>query len=184
MDLRQLEYFVHVADAGSFSKAAQLLVVAQPALSRQIRSLEVELRQTLFLRNGRGVTLTPPGGRLLAHARGISSRCRAPGLTSTNRARRRSGVLRWGCRRRSDACFPVLSSPSSAAASRAPTSASSRGSPCTSWSGSRTGASTSASSITRRRPRTSSSCLSPSSRFALSDLRPPEEAPAAVSALR
>jgi LysR family nitrogen assimilation transcriptional regulator len=71
MDLRQLEYFVHVADAGSFSKAAQLLAVAQPALSRQIRSLEVELRQTLFLRNGRGVTLTPPGGRLLAHARGI-----------------------------------------------------------------------------------------------------------------
>ena len=71
MDLRQLEYFVHVADAGSFSRAAQLLAVAQPALSRQIRSLEVELRQTLFLRNGRGVTLTPPGGRLLAHARGI-----------------------------------------------------------------------------------------------------------------
>jgi LysR family nitrogen assimilation transcriptional regulator len=71
MDLKQLEYFVHVADAGSFSRAAQLLSVAQPALSRQIRALEVELRQTLFLRNGRGVTLTAPGGRLLAHARGI-----------------------------------------------------------------------------------------------------------------
>jgi LysR family nitrogen assimilation transcriptional regulator len=71
MDLKQLGYFVHVADARSFSKAAQLLSVAQPALSRQIRALEVELRQTLFLRNGRGVTLTPPGVRLLAHARGI-----------------------------------------------------------------------------------------------------------------
>jgi LysR family nitrogen assimilation transcriptional regulator len=71
MDLKQLDYFVHVADAQSFSRAAQLLAVAQPALSRQIRSLEVELRQTLFLRNGRGVTLTPPGARLLAHARGI-----------------------------------------------------------------------------------------------------------------
>jgi LysR family transcriptional regulator, nitrogen assimilation regulatory protein len=71
MDLKQLDYFVHVADASSFSKAAQLLSVAQPALSRQIRALEVELRQTLFLRNGRGVTLTPPGVRLLAHARGI-----------------------------------------------------------------------------------------------------------------
>jgi LysR family nitrogen assimilation transcriptional regulator len=69
MDLKQLDYFVHVADASSFSKAAQLLSVAQPALSRQIRALEVELRQTLFLRNGRGVTLTPPGARLLAHAR-------------------------------------------------------------------------------------------------------------------
>jgi len=71
MDFRQLDYFTHVADAGSFSRAAQLLSVAQPALSRQIRALEVELRQTLFLRNGRGVTLTPAGTLLLAHARGI-----------------------------------------------------------------------------------------------------------------
>lgn len=71
MDIKQLEYFVHVADALSFSKAAQILSVAQPALSRQIRGLEVELRQALFLRNGRGVTLTPAGTRLLAHARGI-----------------------------------------------------------------------------------------------------------------
>ncbi len=71
MDVRQLDYFAHVADAGSFSRAAQLLSIAQPALSRQIRALEVELRQTLFLRNGRGVTLTPAGALLLAHARGI-----------------------------------------------------------------------------------------------------------------
>ena len=71
MDLRQLDYFTHVADAGSFSRAAQLLSIAQPALSRQIRALEVELRQALFLRNGRGVTLTPAGTLLLAHARGI-----------------------------------------------------------------------------------------------------------------
>lgn len=71
MDVRQLDYFAHVADAGSFSRAARLLSVAQPALSRQIRALEVELRQTLFLRNGRGVTLTPAGTLLLAHARGI-----------------------------------------------------------------------------------------------------------------
>ena len=71
MDFRQLDYFVHVADARSFSKAADLLSIAQPAVSRQIRALEVELRQTLFLRNGRGVTLTPAGTRLLAHARGI-----------------------------------------------------------------------------------------------------------------
>ena len=71
MDFRQLDYFVHVADARSFSKAAELLSIAQPALSRQVRALEVELRQALFLRNGRGVTLTPAGTRLLAHARGI-----------------------------------------------------------------------------------------------------------------
>lgn len=71
MDLRQLEYFVHIAEMGSFTRAAAFLQVAQPALSRQVRSLEVELRQSLLDRNGRGVTLTEAGRRLLAHARGI-----------------------------------------------------------------------------------------------------------------
>lgn len=71
MDLKQLEYFVHVAELGSFTRAASVLAVAQPALSRQVRTLEVELRQPLFHRNGRGVTLTEAGKRLLAHGRGI-----------------------------------------------------------------------------------------------------------------
>lgn len=71
MDLKQLEYFTHVAEMGSFTRAAVFLQVAQPALSRQVRSLEVELRQPLLDRNGRGVTLTEAGKRLLAHARGI-----------------------------------------------------------------------------------------------------------------
>lgn len=71
MDLKQLDYFVHVAEMGSFTRAATYLQVAQPALSRQVRSLEVELRQPLLDRNGRGVTLTEAGRRLLAHARGI-----------------------------------------------------------------------------------------------------------------
>lgn len=71
MDLKQLEYFVHVAEMGSFTRASNYLQVAQPALSRQVRSLEVELRQPLLERNGRGVTLTEAGQRLLDHARGI-----------------------------------------------------------------------------------------------------------------
>jgi LysR family nitrogen assimilation transcriptional regulator len=71
MDLKQIEYFVQVAELGSFTRAAALLRVAQPALSRQVRALEVELRQPLFDRNGRGVTLTEGGKRLLAHGRGI-----------------------------------------------------------------------------------------------------------------
>lgn len=71
MDLKQLEYFVQVAEFGSFTLSSRYLRVAQPALSRQVRALEVELRQTLFLRTGRGVTLTEPGKRLLEHARGI-----------------------------------------------------------------------------------------------------------------
>lgn len=71
MDLKQLEYFVRVAEMGSFTRAAHALNVAQPALSRQIRQLEVELRQHLLLRNGRGAVPTEAGKVLLAHARGI-----------------------------------------------------------------------------------------------------------------
>jgi LysR family nitrogen assimilation transcriptional regulator len=71
MDLKQLEYFVNVVDLGGFSRAARLLGIAQPAISRQVRSLEVELRQSLLLRNGRGAVPTEAGKRLLAHARGI-----------------------------------------------------------------------------------------------------------------
>ena len=71
MDLKQLEYFVRVAESGSFTRAAIALDVAQPALSRQVRLLEVELRQILLLRNGRGATPTEAGKLLLAHGRGI-----------------------------------------------------------------------------------------------------------------
>ena len=68
MNLKQLEYFVQVAELGSFSKAAVVLDIAQPALSRQVRGLETELHQQLFLRNGRGVTLTDAGKRLFDHS--------------------------------------------------------------------------------------------------------------------
>ncbi len=67
MNFKQLEYFVHVAELGSFSKAAVVLDIAQPALSRQVRSLEMHLRETLLLRNGRGVVLTEAGQRLYEH---------------------------------------------------------------------------------------------------------------------
>jgi LysR family nitrogen assimilation transcriptional regulator len=67
MNLKQLDYFVHVAELGSFSKAALVLDIAQPALSRQVRGLETELRENLFLRNGRGVALTDAGKRLFDH---------------------------------------------------------------------------------------------------------------------
>src|SRR3990167_5725494 len=67
MNFKQLEYFVHVAELGSFSKAALVLDIAQPALSRQVRALEIELRETLLLRNGGGVVLTEAGQRLYEH---------------------------------------------------------------------------------------------------------------------
>jgi LysR family nitrogen assimilation transcriptional regulator len=71
MDLKQLDYFVHVAELKSFSKAAVVLDIAQSALSRQVRALEIELRETLLLRTGRGVALTEAGQRLFEHAAAI-----------------------------------------------------------------------------------------------------------------
>ncbi len=71
MNLKQLEYFVRVADLSSFSRAALQLGLPQPALSRHVRQLELELRQTLLLRNGRGATPTDAGKLFLSHARGI-----------------------------------------------------------------------------------------------------------------
>jgi LysR family nitrogen assimilation transcriptional regulator len=74
MNLRQLESFVRVAELGSFSKAARVAGIAQPALSRQVRQLETDLRETLLLRNGRGVSLTPAGRRLFEHGVAILQR--------------------------------------------------------------------------------------------------------------
>jgi LysR family nitrogen assimilation transcriptional regulator len=71
MNLKQLEYFVRVAELGSFSKAALILNIAQPALSRQVRLLETDLHVTLLMRNGRGVVLTEAGKRLFDHSIGI-----------------------------------------------------------------------------------------------------------------
>lgn len=71
MDIRQLRTFVHVAELGSFSKASERLHIAQPALSRQIRLLEGELKTQLLLRHGRGVTLTGAGSLFLDRAAGI-----------------------------------------------------------------------------------------------------------------
>lgn len=88
MDLKQLEYFVRVAELGSFTRAAQVLNMAQPALSRQIRQLEVELRQSLLKRNGRGATPTEAGSVLLGHGLGI--------LHQVARAREELALLRGG----------------------------------------------------------------------------------------
>jgi len=71
IELKQLDYFIHVADLGSFTRASEQLGVAQSALSRHVRQLEVELRQNLLRRDGRGVILTEAGKRFAAHGRGI-----------------------------------------------------------------------------------------------------------------
>ena len=71
MDVRQLRYFVAIAEEGSLSAAAQRLNVAQPALSQHVIALEGRLEVKLLERSPRGVTLTQPGEVLLAHARSI-----------------------------------------------------------------------------------------------------------------
>jgi DNA-binding transcriptional LysR family regulator len=69
MELRQLEYFVAVAEEGSFTRAAARLFVAQPGVSSQIRRLERELGEELLDRSGRAVRLTAAGAAVLPHAR-------------------------------------------------------------------------------------------------------------------
>lgn len=71
MDLRQLRCFVAAADLLNFTRAAEQLRVAQPALSRQIRSLEDELGLALLERDSRRVALTPAGAAFLGDAREI-----------------------------------------------------------------------------------------------------------------
>src|ERR1700759_2348040 len=73
MELRQLEYFVAVAEEASFTKGAARVHVAQPGVSAQIRRLEQELGETLLDRSGRGVTLTDVGAAFLPHARAALS---------------------------------------------------------------------------------------------------------------
>lgn len=69
MDIRQLRYFVAIAEQGSFSRAAALLHVAQPALSLHVRNMEADLRVQLLHRSPKGVIPTEAGAILLRNAR-------------------------------------------------------------------------------------------------------------------
>jgi len=70
MDLKQIEYFVHVAELGSFSKASVVLDIAQPALSRQVRALEEQLGVQLFRRVKKRLLLSEAGAAYLHDVRG------------------------------------------------------------------------------------------------------------------
>ena len=77
MELHQIRYFVAAAEAGSISRAAERVRVAQPSLSAQIRKLEHFVGTPLFDRVGRGVVLTDAGRALLPRARNILGEVRA-----------------------------------------------------------------------------------------------------------
>lgn len=71
MELRQIQYFVAIAEAEHFGRASQQVRIAQPALSRQMKLLEAELGVLLFERLPRGVRLTAAGSSFLAKTKGL-----------------------------------------------------------------------------------------------------------------
>jgi DNA-binding transcriptional LysR family regulator len=99
MDVRQLSYFVAVAEEQQFTRAAIRVSVAQPAISHQIRRLEAELGEVLFHRDARAARLTEAGEQLLPHARAAiaavdSARDAIASLHGLLRGTLRVGVVR------------------------------------------------------------------------------------------
>ncbi len=113
MEIRHLRSFVHVAELRSLTRAAAFLRISQPAISRQMRLLEAELKTTLFHRHGHGVTLTHAGEllferstALLTEFENLRQDIAAPGRKGVPSA----GSSASGCRSRSARCWRTRSS--------------------------------------------------------------------------
>lgn len=96
MELRRLRYFVAVAEELNFRRAAERLHLAQPALSQQVRKLEVELGVQLLTRSRRGVALTAPGLVLLDEARRLLQDAEAAARATLDASEGAAGKLRVG----------------------------------------------------------------------------------------
>jgi DNA-binding transcriptional LysR family regulator len=96
MELRHLRYFVAVADALSFTKAAERLHLAQPSLTRQIKDLETEIGVRLFDRAGKQISLTQEGESFLLDARRLLADCAQSVLAVQRLSRGEAGQLNIG----------------------------------------------------------------------------------------
>lgn len=96
MNLRRLKYFVKIVDIGSLTQAADVLHIAQPALSQQIATLEGEFRQQLLIRTKRGVTPTEAGQVLYRHAQIILRQLEQAQSDVNNSGRSLSGKVSVG----------------------------------------------------------------------------------------
>jgi DNA-binding transcriptional LysR family regulator len=96
MTLQQLEYFLAALRSGSFSAAAEQLLLAQPSISEQIRRLEAELGVALFVRAGRGVVPTDAGRALEPHAESVLAAVEAAREAVVDQRELRGGVAAFG----------------------------------------------------------------------------------------
>src|SRR4051794_26001851 len=96
LDLRQLRYFVVVAEEGHVTRAADRLGIGQPPLSQQIKALEIQLGHKLFRRKPRGVELTACGQILFSEARDILARLEQAERVVRSVGRGERGQLRIG----------------------------------------------------------------------------------------
>src|SRR5215472_7258093 len=96
MNFKHLRAFVTIADAGGFARAANRLNISQPALSRQIRAMEIDLSVRLFDRIGRRVQLTSEGEDLLRRSRRLLAEADSLGERARMLKGGESGILRVG----------------------------------------------------------------------------------------
>jgi LysR family nitrogen assimilation transcriptional regulator len=96
MNLKRLRYFVKIVDVGSLTQAADLLYIAQPALSQQIFTLEGEVHQQLLVRTKRGVVPTEAGKQLYRHAQVILRQCEQAELDMAAVSKKVSGRVSVG----------------------------------------------------------------------------------------
>ncbi|AZU62680.1 LysR family transcriptional regulator [Neobacillus mesonae] len=106
MDIRQLRYFVVIAEEKQLTRAAERLHMAQPPLSRQLKLLEEELGATLFERNGRSMNLTEAGKLLYIRAESILNQLNETITEIKDTGEGLKGVLSIGT---IHTCIPVLS---------------------------------------------------------------------------